>query len=472
MWVRKEIEISPIDIIRGLGYCWMPASRARILADLERRFGGQQLVTCLSVRSGFDQLLKSVDWPVGSEVLMSGLTIPDMPRIVRDHKYRPVGVDLEIDSLAPKLTLLRQAITPRTKAIVVAHLFGGLVDMDPIAAIAREYDLMLIEDCAQAYVGNQYWGHPQADVSMFSFGPIKTNTALGGGLFVVRSPEGLRRLKQTHAELPMQSRATFTRRLLKYSYVRFVSTRWIAGLIARTMRLWGSDHDQLATKMARGFPGPRFFDKIRHQPSAPLLRLLARKLRSFSEAYIRRRVRRGNLVTDRLRSRVDVLGSEMLRPTYWVLPILVENRRNLVQQLWRQGFDATTSSSLQPVGQEGDENLPESGHGSKGLTNCRFVLDNLVFLPFDLSIPDPKVDVMVRTILQGEFSRRCARWKRNPNPRLRRTDLRRIHSGVMWDGLNRTSRLGSQLTAFFGAQDRVGRLPAGLLATRKSRYLH
>jgi dTDP-4-amino-4,6-dideoxygalactose transaminase len=404
MWVRKEIEISPVDIVRGLGYCGWVNSRKKTIERLGRLFGGDQLFPCLSVRSGFDQLLRACDWPAHSEVIMSGLTIPDMPRIVRDHRLRPVGVDLDFDSLGPRIEELRAAITPRSKAIVVAHLFGGLVDLEPIAAVAREHGLLLIEDCAQAYVGNHFRGHSQADVSMFSFGPIKTNTALGGGLFIVRSEQMLRRLNQVHEELPVQSRLGFARRLLKYSYVRMLSTRLVSELIVRGLRWCGSDHDQLATKMARGFPGPRFFQKIRHQPSSPLLQLLARKLECFSEGYIQRRVRRGNQVADRLRSRVDVLGSEMIRPTYWVLPILVENRRQLVEQLWRLGFDATTSSSLKPVGLDLDDVSLESKK-DKRLVNCRFILDHLVFLPFDLSIPDPHVEVMVRTVLQGEFAR-------------------------------------------------------------------
>jgi dTDP-4-amino-4,6-dideoxygalactose transaminase len=49
--------------------------------------------------------------------------------------------------------------------------------------------LLVVEDCAQAYCGTEFDGHPDADVAIFSFGPIKTATASGGGLLRVRDGE-------------------------------------------------------------------------------------------------------------------------------------------------------------------------------------------------------------------------------------------------------------------------------------------
>jgi dTDP-4-amino-4,6-dideoxygalactose transaminase len=105
MWVRKEIEISPLDLVRGLGYCFSTTAREKLARRIADRFGGEQVVTCLSVRSGFDSLLRSLNWSPQSEVILSGLTIPDMPRIVREQGHRPIGADLHIDSLAPDIEL-------------------------------------------------------------------------------------------------------------------------------------------------------------------------------------------------------------------------------------------------------------------------------------------------------------------------------------------------------------------------------
>lgn len=408
MWVRKKIEISVGDLCRGLFGCLLPADRDRWEHDVENAFGSDQSFVCLSIRSGFDLLLMAMDWPAGSEIIMSGLTIPDMPRIVRRRQLQPVGVDVDLDSLGPKVDQLRALITPRTRAIVVAHLFGGRVEMDAICALAQEHDLMLIEDCAQAYLGNHYRGDERADISMFSFGPIKTNTALGGAVFIVRRKSLLPRMKEVHGQWPINGRRSFAKRVVKYASVRLISTPWIAGTVAVFARWFGSDHDTLATNMARGFPGEGFFDKIRQQPSTPLLRLLARKLRKFDPATIAQRTDRGRQVTERLSHRVDVVGSKMVSPTYWVYPILVDDRVPLVHRLWQIGFDATTRSSLVPVNRVLDDSgkfIDENASTNAELPNSHFLLRNLVFLPFDVSIPADELNAMVRAILETNPTR-------------------------------------------------------------------
>jgi dTDP-4-amino-4,6-dideoxygalactose transaminase len=267
---------------------------------------------------------------------------------------------------------------------------------------------LVIEDCAQAYVGNRYHGHPGADVSMFSFGPIKTNTALGGGVMVVRDDGLRRRMHEAHRRWPINGRWSFAKRVFKYASVRFISSRWVAGAIATVARWLGTDHDVLATKMARGFPGPRFFEKIRQQPSSPLIRLLASKLQSFDPAFIERRARRGMAITEQLASRVDVVGSQMLEPTYWVYPILVEQRDALVRKLWQLGFDATTRSSLVPVNRVRDDSgafSPETPESAAELPVSHFVLKNLVFVPFEVSIPARAMSQIVHAILESNPTR-------------------------------------------------------------------
>ena len=77
---------------------------------------------------------------------MSALTIPDMVRVVEEHRLVAVPVDLDIDRMAPDLELLERAITPRTRAIVVAHLFGARIPLEPVLHIARRHGLRVIEE--------------------------------------------------------------------------------------------------------------------------------------------------------------------------------------------------------------------------------------------------------------------------------------------------------------------------------------
>jgi perosamine synthetase len=87
------------------------------------------------------------------------------------------------------LALLEQKITPKTKAILVVHLFGHPVDMDPVLELAKKYGLAVVEDCAEAhgatYKGNKVGG--LGDVGCFSFYANKVITTGEGGMITTNN---------------------------------------------------------------------------------------------------------------------------------------------------------------------------------------------------------------------------------------------------------------------------------------------
>lgn len=99
----------------------------------------------------------------------------------------PVFVDIDPDTWCISPEAIAKAITPKTKGIVVVHIFGQPARMDEIMAIAREHKLFVVEDCAQA-VGARYKDRPVGaigDCGTFSFYPTKNLGACGeGGAFV------------------------------------------------------------------------------------------------------------------------------------------------------------------------------------------------------------------------------------------------------------------------------------------------
>jgi dTDP-4-amino-4,6-dideoxygalactose transaminase len=103
----------------------------------------------------------------------------------------PVFADVEEGTFNLDPAKLAAAITPRTKGIIVVHLFGQPARMDEIMAIARQHRLFVIEDCAQA-VGARYNGTPVGllgDVGTFSFYPTKNLGACGEGGALVAKDE-------------------------------------------------------------------------------------------------------------------------------------------------------------------------------------------------------------------------------------------------------------------------------------------
>jgi dTDP-4-amino-4,6-dideoxygalactose transaminase len=105
----------------------------------------------------------------------------------------PVLVDIHPASYTIDPELACQAITSRTKAIVPVHLYGQPADINPLLALARQHNLYLIEDCAQAH-GAEYHGRKVGsfgDMGAFSFYPTKNLGCLGDGGAITTNDEHL-----------------------------------------------------------------------------------------------------------------------------------------------------------------------------------------------------------------------------------------------------------------------------------------
>lgn len=127
----------------------------------------------------------------GDEVLVATLTnmATFFPIILQGAK--PIPIDIEKDTLNIDPSLLESKITSKTKAIIVVHLFGHPVDMDPIILIAKKYNLFVIEDCAEAH-GATYKGikvGKLGDIGCFSFYANKIITTGEGGMLTTNNPE-------------------------------------------------------------------------------------------------------------------------------------------------------------------------------------------------------------------------------------------------------------------------------------------
>ena len=127
----------------------------------------------------------------GSEVILPSFTIISCAAGIVRAGLVPVAVDADDTTLNIDVSLIEEAITPLTRAIMVVHIYGLPCDMDPILDIARRYSLKVIEDAAEMH-GQTYRGKPCGsfgDVSIFSFYPNKLVTTGEGGMIVTDSDE-------------------------------------------------------------------------------------------------------------------------------------------------------------------------------------------------------------------------------------------------------------------------------------------
>jgi perosamine synthetase len=391
MYARHRLDISVEDIAFGvLSYGWR-LKREKLEGEVLRLCSlEEEGLVCFSVRSGWDLWLGAQGLWAGDEVLVSAVTHPDMVRIISEHGLRAVPVDIDPGTLTPRPCMLEAAFTPRTRVVLVAHLFGGHMDLGRVAKFARERGLLLVEDCAQAFKGLERMGDPLADVSMYSFGTLKTSTALGGAILRVRDREVLDRMRWIQASYPSQGWGGYLTKLLKVLGLVAVSRPGPYGLLARACRRLGSDLDALVSGVVRGFP-PRepatmFLWRLRHRPSAPLLAMLSRRLRTFDGERLARRSSTGERFARRLRV-VDLHpGQRSLQRTHWLFPVVVEDPEALVASLRQRGLDASQATSSIAV--------VEAPAGRTSAAEASLMMSGVVFLPVYPELPAQAFDVM------------------------------------------------------------------------------
>lgn len=342
----KTLDIGYRDLWSALLGSVLPISRTRRNSDLESYWSKGNSICCLSVRSAFDLMLQSLKLPAGSEVLCSAVTIADMAEILKAHQLIPVPIDLDVATLAPLSEALERALGPKTRAVLVVHLFGNRIKLDETCSFAERHGLMLWEDCAQAFLGDDYRGEERADVSFFSFGPIKTATALGGALACVRCPKLLSRMRQLHSHYEVMSRLAFVRRVAKYGAIKVLLEPRAYSVLAAICSRFGTGPSDFLGKYLRGFDrNKKCLVRYRLQPSTPALRLLHRRLQNYQASRVHQRAAIGQLVAEQLPRWVVRPGSAALEPTHWLFPICVPDPSKLSAGLRAIGFDASVAAS-------------------------------------------------------------------------------------------------------------------------------
>ena len=358
MWVRMQLKIEWSDLLSGVWNCLFSPDRKKLENDLTQLWAPEgDAIACFSVRSGLDLLLQSLNWQEGEEILFSALNVKGMVNIVKRHGLVPVPIDLDFGTMAPRLDLMEQAITTKTRAVLVAHLFGAHYDLDPLIEIARRHNLIIIEDCAQCFDGLGYTGHKNADIAMFSFGPLKTATALGGALIRVKDPKLRTQMRQLQSTYPVQRHKIYLVRILKFAALKIATTRVFLSLIYRMFSLLNKDYEDAIGNSVRGVAKLGNAQKLRFQPSAALLAMIMRRLKKWKGDDLEARTRTAKKFLSYLGEQVPVPSKDNPVHTYWAFPMVARAPKPLIRELRRAGYDAANLPKSQAV--EPPEDRPE-----------------------------------------------------------------------------------------------------------------
>ncbi|MGB7785131.1 MAG: DegT/DnrJ/EryC1/StrS family aminotransferase [Salinimicrobium sp.] len=185
--IKNRVDASMLEILDSTAFINGPEVHA-FQKELEEYLEVKHVIPCANGTDALQISMMGLGLQPGDEVITADFTFAATVEVIALLQLTPVLVDVEPDTFNIDPEAIKKAITPKTKAIVPVHLFGQAANMDAIMEIAREHNLYVIEDNAQAIGANYHFknGNTQkagaiGHVASTSFFPSKNLGCYGDG---------------------------------------------------------------------------------------------------------------------------------------------------------------------------------------------------------------------------------------------------------------------------------------------------
>lgn len=194
--LKTELEKAVIEVMRSGNYI-LGAQVEAFEAEAANFLNVRHTVSCASGTDALLLAMKALGIQTGDEVITSTFSFVSVAEVVCHLGAIPVLVDISPYSFNIDPECVEAQITDKTRAIVAVHLYGQAADIETLIQIAEQYNLLLIEDCAQAFGskhGDDYVG-TLSEAGCHSFYPTKNLSAYGdGGLISTNNTDLVARL--------------------------------------------------------------------------------------------------------------------------------------------------------------------------------------------------------------------------------------------------------------------------------------
>ncbi len=200
--ISDELDAAVMDVVRSQRFILGPAVE-RLEQEAAAYLGAKHAIGCASGTDALLLPLKALQLQPGDEVIVPAFTFFATAGAVWNAGLRPVFADIDPATFNMRAEEIEPALTDRTRAIIVVHLFGQTAEMEAIMALARRHGLAVIEDAAQAFGARRRsggeWRHAGTigTVGAFSFFPSQNLGGFGdGGLMSTEADELAERLRK------------------------------------------------------------------------------------------------------------------------------------------------------------------------------------------------------------------------------------------------------------------------------------
>ncbi len=172
--IKSDIDAALIEVLESAAF--INGKPVQQFAEaLSAYLNVKHVIPCANGTDALQIAMMALNLQPGDEVITPSFTYIATTEVVALLKLKPVFVEINAKTFCIEADAIRQAITPKTKAIVPVHLYGQAADMESIMQIAREYNLYVIEDNAQA-IGCDYFSTDGSQKKTGTIGTIGTTS--------------------------------------------------------------------------------------------------------------------------------------------------------------------------------------------------------------------------------------------------------------------------------------------------------
>jgi dTDP-4-amino-4,6-dideoxygalactose transaminase len=151
--IKEQVDSKISEVLKSAAYINGPEVHA-FQKNLETYLGVKNVIPCANGTDALQIAMMGLGLEPGDEVITADFTFAATVEVIALLHLTPVLVDVEKDTFNMDIAALKKAITPKTKAIVPVHLFGQCANMEAVLEVAKEHNLFVIEDTAQAIGAN------------------------------------------------------------------------------------------------------------------------------------------------------------------------------------------------------------------------------------------------------------------------------------------------------------------------------
>ncbi|MEK0440642.1 MAG: hypothetical protein RLZZ504_1558, partial [Bacteroidota bacterium] len=194
--LASEIDAAIQQVLQRADFIQGGAVRA-LEAALSERYEVKHVIGCANGTDALQLAFMALDLPAGSEVITPAFSYAALTEVLLLLGLKPVFVEVDPDTFLMDVSAVEAAITPKTKAIAPVHLYGQMVSMEPMLALANKHNLYVVEDAAQA-IGSQYctpgahgFAGTMGHIGTTSFFPSKNLGCYGDGGALFTNDEAL-----------------------------------------------------------------------------------------------------------------------------------------------------------------------------------------------------------------------------------------------------------------------------------------